>query len=80
MRKLRLEPEALRVESFAPRDELGGAKGTVHARSYPTEHVYPTACCGPSELCQETDYDWYTCGVSCLYMCLPTGDNPNCVR
>ena len=58
MRKLRLRPEALKVESFAmpAREE---ARGTVRAhQSYPCP--------------QETDYDFHTCGYSCIDMCINT--------
>ena len=79
MRKLRLDVEALEVESFAPRDDAGGAKGTVQAQSYVTDNPYVGACSEPaSQYCQETDFHWYTCGNSCVNMCFHTGNEPSC--
>ncbi|HEU0301301.1 MAG TPA: hypothetical protein VFR37_17685 [Longimicrobium sp.] len=79
MRKLRLDPEMLHVESFAPRDEGGGAGGTVHANSFVSDMV-PSGCCEPaSQHCQETDYHWNTCGNSCIDMCFNTGVAQTCV-
>jgi hypothetical protein len=80
MRKLKLDPEALRVESFAPREDEAGAKGSVHANSYVTDNPYVSACSEPaSQYCMETDFHWNTCGNSCINMCFPTGpDEPSC--
>jgi hypothetical protein len=78
MRKLRLDPNALRVQSFAPRDEAAGPRGTVDAHSFVSELVITGCCEGPSRYCQETDYHWRTCGSSCVEMCLPTGNDPSC--
>ena len=79
MRKLRLEIETLRVESFAPRDEQAGPQGTVRAHSYVTDNPYVSACSAPaSQYCMETDFHWYTCGNSCVNMCFPTGNDPSC--
>lgn len=79
MRKLHLDPETLRVESFTPRDEPQAAKGTVQAHSYVTDNPYVSACSEPaSQYCMETDYHWYTCGNSCVNMCFPTGNDPSC--
>lgn len=79
MRKLRLNVETLEVESFAPREDAEGAKGTVQAQSFVTEVPGAGACSDPaSQYCQETDYHWQTCGVSCWYACLPTGNDPSC--
>ena len=47
-RKLRLDPETLRVESFAATEE-GGGRGTVHGHVY-TVPPYPSCArtCGAS--------------------------------
>jgi len=80
MKKIRLDPEALRVESFAPRSEHGGAKGTVRAHSYyVTFDPYVQACSEPaSQNCMETDFHLNTCGNSCVNMCFATGNDPGC--
>jgi hypothetical protein len=79
MRKLRLDPEALRVESFAPSGETTAEEGTVRAHSYVTVDPYVNACSEPaSQYCMETDFHWYTCGNSCVNMCFPTGNDPSC--
>lgn len=41
MRKLKLNPEALRVESFAPDDRAPGARGTVNAHAPATRNCPP---------------------------------------
>lgn len=58
MRKLRLDPDALAVESFAPRAECAEARGTVQANENIATGVYScwktcycpshhaTECCG----------------------------------
>ncbi|HEU0052711.1 MAG TPA: hypothetical protein VFQ39_06025 [Longimicrobium sp.] len=64
MRKLRLSPESLKVQSFtvtAP----SPARGTVRAHD-------------ASENCQPTDYPVYTCGVSCIDMCIHTLEYLSC--
>jgi hypothetical protein len=70
MRKIRLELEALSVESFAPA-ETPGARGTVHGHAslYWEDCALSETCqgagwpCGPSE---------QSCGGSCYeYTCHP---------
>lgn len=66
-RKLRLDPEALRVESFAA-TEVGGGRGTVQGQGY-TVAPYPSCAltCGatpppPSEdICRMSG----TCPMAC---------------
>jgi hypothetical protein len=66
-RKLRLDPEALRVESFVSADE-GGGRGTVRGHGY-TQRNYPSCAltCGnpmspPSEdFCRMSG----TCPMAC---------------
>ena len=64
MRKLRLKPDALRVESFAVPGSAAGP-GTVRAASV-------------SE--PQTEKEEYTCGVSCLAPCIHTFEVPGCGR
>jgi hypothetical protein len=50
-------------------------------KSYVTLNDPWGACSDPaSQYCQETDYHWWTCGESCVNMCLPTGNDPRCVE
>jgi hypothetical protein len=79
MIKLKLDVDALRVESFAADEEHGGVKGTVRANSwYVTVDPYVNACSGEaSQNCMETDFHWNTCGNSCINMCFATGE-PGC--
>lgn len=79
MDKLRLHPDQLRVQSYAPADAREVPRGTVQARSYVSDLV-PTGCCGgeKSMYCVETDFAWTTCGASCQFRCHPTGDEPTC--
>jgi hypothetical protein len=77
MKKLTLDPESLRVESFAADDDAWAVRGTVEAHSFITLDVGP--CSEPaSQHCQPTDFHWNTCGVSCWYACFPTGPETNC--
>jgi hypothetical protein len=79
MRKLKLELDTLRVESFTPRGQSAGARGTVRAQLYVTFDPWQ-ACSEPaSQYCQETDYHWNTCGESCVNMCFATGVAQGCV-
>lgn len=79
MRKLKLDPEALRVESFAAAVEPDAAAGTVHANSFVTDNPYVGPCSGEAtQNCQPTDHHLYSCGVSCVDMCFPTGTDPGC--
>jgi len=77
MKKLKLDPEALRVESFSADRDAGAARGTVDAHSYISHEI--GACSEPASIhCQPTDFHWNTCGVSCWYMCFPTGPETTC--
>ena len=83
MRKLKLDPDALRVESFAADEDERAARGTVQARSwYVTVDPYQNACGSDngSMNCQETDFDWYTCGNSCINFCRLTGNDATCIN
>lgn len=62
MRKPRLDPESLRVESFAVPAPAAG-RGTVRAHSGKA----PTF-----------DWNQYTCGVSCVGPCQHTLEVPGC--
>jgi hypothetical protein len=79
MRKLTLDPDKLRVESFAADEGDAAPRGTVEARSFVTIHS-PNAPCGSEATpnCQPTDYHVYSCGVSCIEMCFLTGGMPTC--
>lgn len=81
MPKLKLDPEMLTVESFAPADAAEGAGGTIRGNSFVT--VQPHQPCGseePSANCTDTvDVHLYTCGVSCANACLHTGPEAGCV-
>ena len=55
------------------------ATGTVRAYSYVTVDPNVNACSEPaSQNCQPTDVHLYSCGVSCIDMCLQTGTQPTC--
>ena len=71
MKKLRLDPETLHVDSFAS-DDLGApARGTVDAHSYVSNEIGP--CSDPgSQDCPPTAYQLNTCGVSCQNACFPS--------
>lgn len=81
MPKLKLDPEMLAVESFAPADTEDGATGTVRGHSFVT--VLPYQPCGsaePSANCTDSvDVHLYTCGNSCINMCFHTGPEATCV-
>ena len=80
MPKLKLNPEMLRVETFAPNGAAVSPHGTVKAHSYVTFGAPNAACSEPaSEQCLETDHHLYTCGVSCANACLATGGQPGCI-
>lgn len=53
MKKLMLDPETLRVESFAPDGDATRPRGTVAAHAHPTVDV------------SDTDLDILTCAGSC---------------
>jgi hypothetical protein len=59
MRKLRIDLRDLRVESFVAGKDTP-ARGTVRAH----QSGYPCP--------QETDFDFHTCGDSCINMCINT--------
>jgi len=71
MRKLKLEVDALEVESFAPAAGAREERGTVHARE-------PTYFCESWEMDCTANVNWYTCGVSCVNMCYHTREVPGC--
>lgn len=56
MKKLKLDPEMLAVESFTPDEAVDDDIGTVRGHSFVTE---PYQACGsdePSANCQDTDF------------------------
>jgi hypothetical protein len=67
MRKLKLDPEGLEVESFTARSAPLAARGTVRG-------------CDDTDLdCQPTAIHFVTCERSCWWMCLPSGgDSCDC--
>ena len=67
MHKLKLDPEMLAVESFAPAGAVRSAAGTVRGHSYPTE--IPCNVDGPTYNCQETGPGVPTCNDSCRDLC-----------
>ena len=76
MRKLKLDAESLRVESFTA-NGVTDDRGTVNANSFVTFEP-GNACSEPaSQYCMETDYHWNTCGNSCIEMCFASND-PSC--
>lgn len=81
MRKLKLNPEMLAVESFTPHEPADGDAGTVRGHSFVT--VQPHQACGsdePSANCTDTvDVHLYTCGNSCINLCFHTGVEAGCV-
>jgi hypothetical protein len=81
MKKLRLDPHLLRVESFIPREDGALLRGTVQAQSHVSDMV-PSGCCGDdkSMYCQPTDFAWNTCGASCEFQCHPSLDEPTCAE
>jgi hypothetical protein len=76
MRKLTLDPEALQVESFAPRGEAPGPRGTVRG------HVLLTDEAGCSEVtCHPSATGVADCLPSCdIQYCRLTGVHPTCVH
>ena len=78
MKKLKLDVDTLRVESFAADEAAAALRGTVEGQSFVSDMV-PSGCCEPaSQYCQETDFHWRTCGNSCVNMCFPTEWEPSC--
>jgi len=66
MKKLQLDPETLRVESFRAERAAGRPRGTVRAQA---TYDYD---------CQPTGIHYDSCDVSCWWMCFPTGNDPSC--
>ncbi|HEY0015743.1 MAG TPA: hypothetical protein VGC13_05470 [Longimicrobium sp.] len=67
MKKLKLDPDALAVESFDAESGAERPRGTVRARSEETDFLCGTNfhSCGWSEIdchTQECRTDWVTCG------------------
>lgn len=80
MKKLRLDPDQLRVESYTPAESQAALRGTVEAQSYVSDMV-PSGCCGEKSVyCVETDFAWNTCGASCQFHCYPSANEPTCVE
>ncbi|HEX6746796.1 MAG TPA: hypothetical protein VF092_05820 [Longimicrobium sp.] len=69
MRKLRLDPHLLRVESFDMRDG-GPLQGTVHGHSYPIQCDPPSDSIDPAfDTCQYATCAGSTCWQSCNGTC-----------
>lgn len=68
MNKLRLDPELLRVESFTPGALSAQGAGTVRAHVFVTSNNPP---CNSND-CMPTEYDYDSCGHSCLNKCVQT--------
>jgi hypothetical protein len=68
MKKLRLEMDALRVESFST-DAAAREAGTVHGHSYPNGCFPPPGSDPFLDTCHYAtcagDTCWYSCGGSC---------------
>lgn len=78
MHKLKLDPEMLVVESFAPVDAPHAAPGTVRGHAYATE--FPCNLDGPTYNCQETGPGVPTCNDSCYDLCTgPTSPHLACI-
>jgi hypothetical protein len=70
MHKLKLDPEMLRVESFAPRGGGDGRRGTVGAFASGSVQAGCSSQTRGGTDCQPTGYGWETCiGYSCLEKC-----------
>jgi len=78
MKKLKLNPEMLAVETFVPGSEPDAVRGTVRGQSFVSDIVITGCCQEASQYCQPTDYHVYSCGVSCIEMCFLTGGMPTC--
>lgn len=78
MRKLKLNPEMLAVETFVLDGELDVMRGTVRGQSLLSD-VLESGCCYPgSQNCEPTDWALYSCGVSCKLRCIETGGISTC--
>lgn len=78
MKKLKLDPELLHVESFTPDAGPAQSAGTVRAHSFITVNYQPCGSDAPSAECVQTDWHWYTCGHSCLNKCYLSYGIPTC--
>ncbi|HEU0053342.1 MAG TPA: hypothetical protein VFQ39_09205 [Longimicrobium sp.] len=72
MRKLKLDPERLEVESFESAGDEETVKGTVEARSSEVAECYTQYCVPPTgdprqRLCYTPYYDCATNGWTCDY-------------
>jgi hypothetical protein len=76
MRKLTLDPEMLRVESFAPGSEGKPAAGTVRGNSIITFNYNPCGGGNPTPDCEDTQWEVETCGWTCMNECLESGTAP----
>jgi hypothetical protein len=77
MMKLKLDVEALRVESFTAEPGSTDRRGTVQAASWVSD--VNNACSEPATpYCMDTDHHLYSCGVSCIDMCHLSGGDPTC--
>jgi|GEM_PF-2172662 len=72
MKKLKLEIEALEVQSFDTGDR-DARSGTVRA------HQQSKRCGYSEEECNTTDEHWKTCGVSCVLMCMGSRAVDECI-
>lgn len=64
MRKLKLEVDSLRVESFASVTKDAEEQGTVHAHA-----SAPNACLPPTDSVLEQTCAYTCAGLSCIYTC-----------
>ena len=76
MKKLTLDLDALRVETFDAGPGRPG-RGTVAANQVVTG-VFPLCSGADSTACEPTDERLYTCAPSCERMCHATGDGYTC--
>ena len=81
MKKLKLEIDGVRVESFDTIEATPGRTGTVIAHITAAVSCYDTDCCTPNATCPDSHYtgpcecgtrEWTCIGqVSCVYSCYP---------
>lgn len=72
MKKLRLDVASLSVQSLSTdAPAAGAARGTVRARGQ-------TEVCASYEMDCTAYREWYTCGNSCVNMCIHTMEVPGC--
>jgi hypothetical protein len=80
MRKMRLDPDALRVDSFAAGEAAFLATGTVKAQSFvPTGDPF-AATCQPPPSAQCSNSPIGGCGPSGRLKCFNTGVAQTCVE